>query len=406
MSWDLAPRPISRKQKRPRLLSRKFALVMGATFAYFVAIGATLPILPRYIESQLDGGGLEVGIGVGSFAVSAALLRPWIGRMGDRHGRRVLAFTGAATAGVSFLAYGIAGSLPLLVLARLVTGAGEAAFFTGVLTANQDLAPDDRRGEAASYFSVALYGGLAVGPPAGEALLRATSFGTAFVMLSLCCFLATVLSGWVPVGQVRDANSPVPERKILHPAAVWPGIILTLGLVPMVAFASFLPLFADRIGFDDVGPVMALYAGSVLVVRIFGARLPDTLGWRRASTLALSGVASGLGIMGLGGSAPAIWLGAVLLAFGMSMLYPALLVAVMGATPETERSHAVGTFTLFFDLAQGVSATLVGGVVSLSGERTGFVVAGLCAVMGLVAQTALRSRIGRPVGSVRPATYL
>ena len=43
--------------------------------------------------------------------------------------------------------------------------------FVGVATAAQDLAPDHRRGEAASYFSVALYGGLALGPLIGEALV-------------------------------------------------------------------------------------------------------------------------------------------------------------------------------------------------------------------------------------------
>ena len=112
---------------------------------------------------------------------------------------------------------------------------------------------------------------------------------------------------------------------------------------------------------------------------------------------ALCGVASGVSIIGLWGSPVAVWAGTVVLAIGMSLLYPALIAAVMGAVPDAERSHAVGTFTLFFDLATGLGASLVGLVVSLSNERSGFVVAGLCAVGGLIAQTALRHRIGRPV---------
>jgi len=345
------------------------------------------------VEDELRGDGFQVGISVGAFAVSAALLRPWIGRVGDTHGRRVLVVAGALVAGLSILAYGLATSLPMLLACRLVTGAGEAAFFTGLVTVNQDLAPDHRRGEAASYFSVALYGGLALGPPLGEALLKASSFGTVFVVFGTMCLLGAVMGVWVPRGNPVPVQ---PNRKLLHPVALWPGIVIALGLVPLTAYSAFLPLYADSVGFDDVGPVLGLYAGLILVIRIVAARVPDALGWRRTSVVALCGVASGVGVIGLWGSAAAVWVGTVVLAIGMSLLYPALLAAVMGATPESERSHAVGTFTLFLDVATGLGASLVGIVVSLSNQRSGFVVAGMCAVVGLVAQTMLRHRIGQP----------
>jgi MFS family permease len=147
------------------------------------------------------------------------------------------------------------------------------------------------------------------------------------------------------------------------------------------------------VGVANVGPVFALYAGLVLVVRIFGAKLPDILGWRRGSSLALLGVATGAGVTGLWASSLAVWLGAVALGVGMSLLFPALFTAVVGTSPEGERTHAIGTFTLFFDLSQGVGAAFVGGVVSLTSERAGFIAAAICAVVGLAAQRALRTRI-------------
>ena len=113
----------------------------------------SFPTVPRFVEDELGGGGVQVGVGVGSLAVTAALLRPWTGRIGDTRGRRVLAVSGATIVGVSILLYGAASELWMLVLARLLTGAGEAAMFVGVATAAQDLAPDHRRGEAASYRS-------------------------------------------------------------------------------------------------------------------------------------------------------------------------------------------------------------------------------------------------------------
>lgn len=369
-------------------------MVMLASFAYFVGIGAMMPVLPRYIRGELGGNDLEVSIGVlGAFSVTAALLRPWVGRVGDVRGRRILTVGGAVIAGVSILGYAVAPTLPLLVGFRLLTGAGEAAFFTGVLTANQDMAPDDRRGEAASYFSVSLYGGLALGPFLGESLLKATDFTTVFVVFGLVTLLAAVPGWGVPVGDTVD---DVPHRSILHQAALWPGIVLALGLVPLVAYNTFLPLYADEVGFDHVGQVLFVYGGLILTVRIFGARLPDTLGWRVTSRVALTGVATGLLLLGLWGSSVAIWVGTVALAVGMSLLYPALLSAVMKATPDGERSHAVGTFTLFFDMAQGLGGGLVGSVVYLGNERAGFVMAAACAVLSLVTLGAVRDRIGAP----------
>jgi MFS family permease len=402
VSGDAPPQLPHDSAAEGSLLSPTFAVVMVASFLYFTSIGSLLPTLPRYVEDELGGGGLQVGIGVGAFAVSAALLRPWVGSLGDRKGRRILAVGGSIVVAVSIFTYAAAGSLWVLVLARLLTGAGEAAVFVGVATAAQDLAPDHRRGEAASYFSVALYGGLAVGPALGEALVD-QGFGVVWAVSGGCAALAALVALWIPRGRTVEHTG---GRKFLQRDALWPGVILLLGLIPFTAFATFVPLFADEIGLDSVGGVLAVYAGLVLIVRIFGARLPDRLGWQAGSTLALCGVTVGIWLVAALGSTASIWLAAVGLGAGMSLLYPSLFTAVMAAAPPDERSHAVGTFSVFFDLSQGLGAACVGLVVSLSGgsERAGFGAAGAMAFVGLVVQWRLRSRIGRAHGPPDPAT--
>jgi MFS family permease len=202
---DVPPQPLDDDERS--LLSPQFAVVMLASFAYFTAMGALLPTVPRFVEDELGGGGLQVGIGVGAYAVSAALLRPWVGRIGDTRGRRLLAVAGSCIVAVSILGYAVATSLWMLVLARLVTGVGEAAVFVGVATAAQDLAPDHRRGEAASYFSVALYGGLAVGPPVGETLVS-HGFTTLWIVLAGCAAMAAVASIWIAPSCNRTRSGP------------------------------------------------------------------------------------------------------------------------------------------------------------------------------------------------------
>lgn len=372
-----------------RLVTSRFAVVTGATFLYFMAMGALIPTLPRYVEDELGGGGVAVGVVLGSFALSAAIARPWAGRLGDVRGRRILVTGGAGILGVSVLAYALVDSLVPLVALRLVTGLGEAGMFVGAATAIQDLAPDDRRGEAASYFSVALYAGLAIGPAFGEQLANAHGYQTVWVASGLCAIAASLLGLGTPVQSAVAAARPT---RLLHPAALGPGVILMLGLVPFTGYSAFLALYGKEIGLHDVGPVFFGYAGAVLLIRMLGARLPDRLGWRMASSIALVSVAAGALIVAAWASVVAVWLAAGLFAVGMSLLFPALFSAVVAGVPEDQRSQAVGTFSLFFDLANGFGAPLLGLVVALTSYRGAFAASAVVAACAYFFQVRLQRR--------------
>jgi MFS family permease len=372
---------------RDRLVTAPFALVTGAALAYFVAIGALAPVLPLYVEGPLRGTDVAVGITVGAFSFAAALLRPWIGRIGDRRGRRVLVMGGALVVAVSVAGYGLASSLPLLIAMRLVTGIGEAALFVGAATAIQDLAPDSRRGEAASYFSVAIYGGLALGPALGEWVLGEDRYTSVWAVAAASCVVAAVLGRWTPVGPV---GGPAPgPRRLLHPAALVPGSVLGLSLIGFAGFSTFVPLYVGDIGLDGSSQVFALYAGAVLAVRIFGARIPDVVGPVRTATAALVCLSVGLAVMAAWQVPLGLYVGTAVFAGGSSLLFPALNVLVIDAAPATERSSAVATFSIFFDLSQGVGALVLGVVVAVGGEPSAFAVG---AVLCLVALVVLRRR--------------
>lgn len=365
---------------RQSMLSPGFVMVTLSALAYFLALGALIPTLPRFVEDDLGGGSVAVGVVVGAFAVSAALLRPLAGRIGDTHGRRVLVVGGSFVMGMSVLAYSLADGVVAMMLLRLLTGAGEAAMWVGAATAIQDLAPEDRRGEAASYFSVALYAGLAFGPMVGEALRTGPGITSVWVFAGLCGVAASVLGWWTP-NDVRGEPQPF---RLLHPAAVGPGSILLLGMLPFIGFATFVALYGPTIGIDDVAPLLLVYGVLVLAIRVVGAKLPDRLGWPRASSAALAVLgASGL-VMGLWGAVPGAWLAVVGLAVGMSLLFPALFSAAVSTVGEHERGQAVGTFSLAFDIANGLGPALLGVIVALGDYRAAFVAGGIAAFAGLL----------------------
>src|SRR5688500_5482885 len=105
-----------------KMLSPVFLLATFANFAYFVAVGAIIPILPRFVQGPLGGGDVAVGVSMGAFALTAVLLRPWAGRLSDSRGRRILIIGGGISVGISVLGYALTSSLASLIVLRLVTG--------------------------------------------------------------------------------------------------------------------------------------------------------------------------------------------------------------------------------------------------------------------------------------------
>ena len=86
---------------RPRLITAPFVVVTLATLSFFVFVGIAVTILPRFIEHELGGDGLAIGVNLAVFSVAAIAVRPLIARIGDRYGRRFLMVGGALMAGVA-----------------------------------------------------------------------------------------------------------------------------------------------------------------------------------------------------------------------------------------------------------------------------------------------------------------
>ena len=368
-------------RSRERFLTPRFILVTASGGLYFTALGTGIAVIPVFAKHTFGTGDAGVGVAVGAFAVGAVILRPFAGRIGDRIGRRPLIIGGAAIVSASILMYLSATSLTLLIGFRLFGGIGEAAFFVGAATMITDLAPVERRGEAISYWSVAVYGGLAFGPIIGEAVHTAWGYDAVWLVGAALAGMAAVLG--LLTRETRPDVEPAVGVPLLHRAAIAPGTMMFLGLIPLAGYTAFLKLYGATVGLHDVGGFFVLYGCLVLGVRVFGARLPDRLGPLRGGTLALGGAAVAMVVIASWPTVTGLIVGTVVFAFGMSMMYTNLMTLALVGVDEAQRAAVVGTFSTFFDLSQGVGALIVGVVASATSYRGGFVAGAVFAVAGL-----------------------
>lgn len=368
-----------------RLITVPFVMVTICALAFFMYIGTLLPLIPLFIESDVIGGSeFGVGLNIAVFAIAAILARPFIGRLANRYGRRWVMVGGALIAACGGLGMSQVDSLLPLLGLRMLTGIGEASVFVGAATLIADLSPRQRRAEGASYFSVAVFTGLGLGPVFGEQLLNDVEFERTFIAGGLFAIVAACIAVFVPDHVVspdaqsldRTAAEPAPTRvglsKYVHPSAVLPGTVLALGVGGLTSFFLFVPDYSRDLGLPNSGGLFLVYALVSLLIRIFGATLPDRLGPRRMVTIALASFAIGLVAVAVVASVWALWFAAVLIGIGAAFNYPSLNALTVNRVADAERAQAISSFTMFFEIGSAVSGLAVGALGQLVGKQSAF----------------------------------
>ncbi len=379
-----------------RLASPVFIIIILATFAYFVSVGTLLPTLPLFIKGPLHGGSVAVGLAAGALNLAALVLNLWAGRLGDRRGRRVLMTSGAVIAGASVAGLLAIKSLPALVMLRLIGGAGEALFFVGAASAVNDIAPDERRGEAVSFFSLALHSGLAVGPLLGESVLAGGRFSAVWILSASSALAAAALGSRLPdTRPAPTSETAAASTRLVHPAAVMPGLVLVAGGVGVAGFNAFIPLYAMQIGLGGSRYVFAMFSAILIGMRTLGARIPDRLGPIRSALAALLGTAAGLAIVSGWRTPAGLFAGTVIFALGHALLFPGLLMLAVRRAPAHQRGGVIGTLISFLDLGFVLGPLGLGVVANGLGYPSTFLTSAGVAAGGLI----LLWRFGKSVSA-------
>ncbi len=387
---------------RPSLITGPFISLAAATLAFYVAGGVLLPITPRFVEERLAGGTLDVGLVFGSYSIASLILRPVVGWASDRFGRKPLLVAGAVLTVVGLLLHLVAGNIAVLVLARSILGAGEGFFLVAAIAAASDLAPPERRGEAISFFSLSLYLGIAAGPLIGEAVLGVGDFAAVWLVTAGIAACSAVLALFVPESAPMVVANATPRGRtpLIHPAGLFPGIVILAGMWGMAGFFAFLPGHIETIGMTGASLPLLVYALIVIALRIVGASIPDRFGPARVGSAALALAAIGLATMGAVPTSIGLLAGTAVFASGIAFVMPALVTLAVARVPPEERGAVVGTAAVFLDVAFGVAPVVLGVIASgTGGAGPTFLFSAVVAGLGSALLLSRRKGLGQPVAT-------
>lgn len=297
---------------------------MVTAFVDMVGLLMVLPLLPFYAV-ELGGGAMAVGLLISSYAVAQLLSAPLWGRVSDRYGRRPALLIGLGAAAIAYVIFGYATSLWLLLVSRLVQGAGGGT--VGVIQAYvADTTEPEQRAKSLGWLSAATSLGVTIGPvlgslsrqwgPAAPGLLAA---GLAVINMIFAWFF---LRESHDVGAASRAGTPVRRSR----EAIW-GVLSQ----PREPAPRLIWIYAIAMGaFQGMTAILALF----LAVR-YGVT-EQTIGYFFMYVGAIS-VVTRAGVLGWAvdrlGEAKLSRVGSVLLALGLATIplthgYVALAFAV------------------------------------------------------------------------------
>lgn len=293
---------------------RKLSVLIVTAFVDMVGLLMVLPLMPFYAR-DLGAGSLMVTVLVVSFTAAQLLSAPLWGRFSDRYGRRPALIVGLSSAAIAYVVFGFAESIWLILLSRIVQGAGGGT--VGVIQAYvADATEPNQRAKALGWLSAATSVGVALGPPLGSVALSLWGRAGPGVFAAGLCVI-NVLFCYMYLPEARDmvaaksaGNAPRTSREAVirvftHPQEAAPKLIWIYAIA-MGAFqgmTAILALFlADRFGLTpDKVWIFFTYIGAISFVTRAGilGRLVDKYGEERIALCGLMLLCLGLATMPL-----------------------------------------------------------------------------------------------------------
>jgi MFS family permease len=356
---------------------RNLAVCLFGSFSTIFAMTLMLPFLPLFVEELGVRGHAAIvqwsGVAYGAAFVTAGLVAPLWGHLGDRYGRKPMLIRASLGMAICVSLIGFSANIWQLVGLRLLTGiAGGYASGATILIAVQT--PKARSGWALGMLSSGMMAGNLLGPLVGGSLppligIRAT-FWAAGALIFVAFLTTTILVRESPrdkratMARPKGRWSQIPNKPVVI-AMLATGLLLTfanMSIEPIITvYVGTLVADPERVTFV-AGLVMSATAlGGILSASQLG-RIADRIGHSTVIILVLA--VAGLLLI------PQAFVTAswqlIVLRFLMGLALGGLLPCIASVVRHNVPDHFVGTvlgYSLSLQFTGQVAGPLMGGFV-------------------------------------------
>ncbi|MCE2575784.1 MFS transporter [Komagataeibacter sp. FNDCR2] len=382
--------------------TRRILSVVLFNLLCYIDIGLPMAVIPVFVHQVLGYNTVLAGFAVSIQYLATFASRASAGRQTDRLGAKPTVVKGLAIctlSGVMLLLSGVLLhfamlSIVLLILSRILLGVGESWTATGAIMWNIGRVGAARTAQVISWNGITSYGGIALGAPIGQILSGLplpygglTMVGVLSAVLALFGFV--LARRYDPVPPVPGSGPPMPFRAVFM--RVLPhGLVLACGSVGFGTISACLALFYANNHWDGAAVALTGFGLMFCLVRFLFARQIDRRGGLIVTLVSLLVETLGLVVLWRCHTMAGAAIGAILTGAGFSLVFPAMgVLAVTRVGPEN-RGAALGAFSVFLDIAVGLSGPLLGLVIQTMGYGALFLVSALFTLAGVGATIVLK----------------
>jgi len=364
-------------------------VIFTTVFIDLVGFGIVIPVLPFYAEgTTFNATPRTVGLLFASYSIMQLIFSPVLGGLSDRFGRRPVLFISIIGTGIGFLILGLANTLALLFIGRILDG------ITGgnISTAQAyiaDITTKENRAKGMGLIGAAFGLGFIFGPAIGGILSRWGIHVPFFFAAGLCFANALLLYFTLPETVTPDHPARVYAtrgrgisqliRSLKQPRLAF---VLVIYFMFVVAFSimttSFSLYVMFRFGYDAqhtgyifayVGLISVIVQGGLIgrLVKRFG-ELPLVVFGALCFSLSLFAVPYvGPAAGGLAG----LLIGGGVFALGNSLATPALTSLASKSVGESEQGTVLGVTQSVASLARAVGPSLAAVLINSRAAHVG-----------------------------------
>ncbi len=380
---------------RGRLFDVHSALRVTTVAAFLCSTSSALfLLLPVYL--QQDGNSpAQIGLVAGLLRISSLIVRPLVGRLLDRFGRRPVLTAGAILGIAAILSLYLIPhfGLPFLSM-RALQGVATAFIDSGLSAVVADLSPPAARAQVFALYTVfiTLPGGIM--PGVGEILARWAGFFPLFGLSALALVAGLALVRRLPETARHHAEAGGSLSGILVEAS--PSMLgaMLVGLVFGV-LSVFVPVAEIAAAHGRIGMFFFAYFAGLISIRLAGGL--GLTGLSRPGILlpAYAMMVVGLVALPLGESAPLLAAVGLGCGAGHGIAIPIMYSLLLSNVSRDRRGMGVSLLAAAFDLGVVVGTMGLGLLAEWLGTRgIFFVAAGLTAGMAVVSHVRVRRLIG------------
>ncbi|MET4676238.1 MULTISPECIES: MFS transporter [unclassified Luteibacter] len=390
---------------------RRFAItarILSAvvfTFVVYLCIGIPLAVLPGFAHLDLGYSTILAGLAVSAQYLATLMSRPYAGRMADAMGPKRAVLTGLVVLALSGLFLALAALVPtipalslvLILLSRLGLGFAESWVSTGSITWGIGGIGGEHTARVISWNGIATYGGIALGAPLGVTLAR----DHGFIALGILTFVLGLIAVPLALAKARIAPSHgerLPFKSVLSRVMPY-GAGLALGSIGFGSLSTFVALYYASRGWTDAALSLSIFGGCFIGIRLVFGNVIDRFGGYRVAIVSLAIEACGLVALWLGSTPNATMAGAALTGAGFALVFPALGVEAVNRVSTHNRGAALGAYSVFLDVALGLTGPVGGWVAGIYDYPAIFLLAGFAALAAALLSVSLYLRFGRDTDS-------